>query len=448
MRKIGRCSVAKHSKLLVGSLLTLLALPTGVFATFGYIPHGFGTASKGMAGAGSALPQDTLTVYLNPAGLARVGKRLDVTLSFFNPEREYRANDDGAPPPFPSVPAGTFDSRNDLFFIPGFGMSWRLGEKGTMGITLTAHGGMNTEYNTSTFERFAAPPGSPQNPTGEFTAGEPTGVDLVQLVGGLTYAHQLTPNHAVGITPLFAVQRFKAQGLQPFKQFSASPNDVTNNGYDYSYGGGLRIGWLGTLHERLDVGVSYQTRLWMSDLNEYKGLFAKGGEFDLPPILNVGVALRIHPKLTLVADYQRIFYNEIDALSNSNDIPTSDILTDPDKRLGADKGLGFGWSNVNIIKVGLQYEHNDKWIFRVGYSHGEEPWEDVNTLFNVLAPATVQDHLACGFTYRINKKSEVVFAFTHGFKNTIQGQSTFTGPQTGHVRMHQNDLEIGWAYLF
>jgi len=37
------------------------------------------------------------------------------------------------------------------------------------------------------------------------------------------------------------------------------------------------------------------------------------------------------------------------------------------------------------------------------------------------------------------------FAFTHAFKNTIEGTSTFTGPQTGYVRMRQNMLQISYS---
>ena len=36
--------------------------------------------AKGMAGAGSALPQDAMTVYSNNAGLARLGKRFDASV--------------------------------------------------------------------------------------------------------------------------------------------------------------------------------------------------------------------------------------------------------------------------------------------------------------------------------------------------------------------------------
>ena len=112
-----------------------------------------------------------------------------------------------------------------------------------------------------------------------------TGVDLAQMALGFTYARELGPvaglgitRQSIGLTPIIAAQRFKARGLQPFRALSVSPDKVTNNGYDYSWGGGVRIGWLGSmLNDQLNVGVSYQSKLWMTDFDDYEGLFANGG---------------------------------------------------------------------------------------------------------------------------------------------------------------------------
>ncbi len=444
---------------LVGCAAALLLLSAQVSATNGYIPHGIGTASKAMAGAGTALPLDALSGLRNPAAMVHVGTRLDGELSAFMPNREYKANGDferppapGVPPRAPSVPEGRESSENDFFLIPSFGVNWQIDERSSIGFSIVPQGGLNTEYDTSTFQNFAAPPGtppnppiSPGNPTGEFTAGEPTGVDLMILVSGVTYAREVFRGHSLGLTPIFAAQRFKARGLQPFKQFSIHPNDLTNRGYDYSFGGGFGVGYLGQLHEKLHVGASYQSRLWMSDFDKYKGLFAKGGSFDIPPIVNAGLALNITPDLTVLADYQRIFYGDIKALDNDNN-PSLPLT--PDRFLGASDGLGFGWEDVDIWKVGVQWNANSKVTVRAGYSNGEEPWSGPNTLFNILAPATIEDHLSFGLNFQINKRNALALGYTHAFQNTIQGQSAFTGPQTGHVRMHQHIVDVGWTYDF
>ena len=170
-----------------------------------------------------------------------------------------------------------------------------------------------------------------------------------------------------------------------------------------------------------------------------------GNRLDIPPILNAGIAFKVTPEITLLADYQRIYYGDITSLNNDND--PSFPLT-PDRFLGANDGLGFGWEDVDIWKIGIQWELDPKWTVRAGYSNGEEPWNGPNTLFNVLAPATIEDHASLGFTYRVNETNTVAFGYTHAFENTIKGQSAFTGPQTGHVRMHQHIVDLAWSFQF
>jgi long-chain fatty acid transport protein len=199
------------------------------------------------------------------------------------------------------------------------------------------------------------------------------------------------------------------------------------------------------MNDQLNVGISYQSKLWMTDFDDYEGLFAGGGEFDIPAVLNIGMAFVITPELTMVADYKRIYYGDIDALSNTNDVSFGQIISNPESRLGGDDGLGFGWEDINVYSVGLQYQVNDKLTLRAGYSDADEPWKDVNTLFNVLAPATVEKHASLGATYKLDRQSGVNLAFTHAFENTIEGTSQFTGPQTGHVRMSQNILQISYS---
>ena len=48
-------------------LMLLLCFPVAAFATNGYFLHGIGTASKAMAGASVALPQEALDTETNPA---------------------------------------------------------------------------------------------------------------------------------------------------------------------------------------------------------------------------------------------------------------------------------------------------------------------------------------------------------------------------------------------
>ena len=63
---------------IIATLALAITLVPAAEATNGYFTHGYGTIAKALAGAGVAMPQDTLAAGTNPAGLAFLGKRYDI----------------------------------------------------------------------------------------------------------------------------------------------------------------------------------------------------------------------------------------------------------------------------------------------------------------------------------------------------------------------------------
>ncbi len=490
---------ARH--LLAIALAAALAAPTATLATNGYFAHGWGTKSKAMAGVAAALPQDTLVAATNPAGMAFVGNGLDLGVSFFSPSsRGYEANGDFSTdamgfPTAPFITPGTYDSDKDLFYIPSFGYNRELDSSHTIGVSIFGNGGMNTRYtDRPVFENFAAFPNqlavqdpsqapagtiasptgllfmsTPQglvpvtgpadapnnaNPNGIFTATTPTGVDLNQLFIEVPYTLKLGDGRqSIAIAPVFAIQRFKAYGLEPFRQLSINPDKVTNNGYEYTYGAGAHVGWYGELSDRLALGASYRTTVWMSKLDDYAGLFADDGEFDIPAMFNAGLAYKVQPNVTLAVDYQHIFYDEVSAIANANDLDITQCQAPGAKPafcLGGGSGLGFGWDSMDILKLGVRWDQSAKLKLYGGVSYNSDPFKtDTQGLFNILAPAVVRWHVSVGATYAYSPKDEINIAFTYVPKETFDGTSpTITSAQSGSLYMEQKDLEVSWTHRF
>lgn len=419
----------------VGALLAVMCWVAPAQASNGYYAYGFGTISKGMAGAGVALPTDTMGTAVNPALMAHVGHRLDVGLAWFKPDRGFTADTPTATPAgVPFIPPGTFEKSDDFFLIPHFGWNRPLDSGSTIGVSLGGNGGMNTEYDLPVFGNFAPP--------GMTTA--PTSIDMAQLFVGVNYAKQLNSEHTLGIAPVFAVQRLKVEGLQPFMGLSADPNAVTNNGYDYSYGGGLKLGWYWRATDALSVGSSYQTRLYMTAFDQYAGLLAEQGDFDIPSTFQIGVAYQPTPAWTVLLDVQQLFFSDIHSVGNSNNI----ALTPGTISLGTNDGLGFGWRDMTIYKAGLQWQANDDWAVRAGYSLANQVVPSQQALFNILAPATITQHVTVGISRKLSEQSSIDFAAAHALHQRVEGSNPNTPFQTGSLQMKQYELELNWSYKF
>ena len=472
----------KLRKLHIALLIAGTVYTSSALATNGYFSHGWGTKSKGMAGVAAALPQDTLVTATNPAGMGFIDNSLDLGVAFFSPsDRGYIANDDYGRDPntgFPTGPfvtPGKYTSERDWFLIPSFGYNRVLNEKMTIGLAVYGNGGMNTKYmERPVWENFALPPnttvdmnGNPigndpngctnpapnnANPCGVFTATNPTSINLEQLFVELPFTYKVNERHSLGIAPVFAAQNFEAKGLEPFQQLSVNPDSVTNNGKDWSYGAGLHLGWVGEVSDRFTLGASYRTKMWMSKFDDYAGLFVNDGEFDIPAMLALGVSFKATPGLVLGFDYQRIFYGDIDAISNSNNTDISGCQgpgPKGDNCLGGSNGLGFGWDSMDVYKAGLLWDVNNKWSLRGGVSYASDFAEGGQALFNVMAPATIKWHFTFGTTYRLSPSNEFNFSFAYMPEEKLKGQNTnITGGQSGAIFMEQKDIEISWTHRF
>ncbi|MCU7859502.1 MAG: hydrocarbon degradation protein, partial [Candidatus Thiodiazotropha sp. (ex Lucinoma kastoroae)] len=87
--------------------------------------------------------------------------------------------------------------------------------------------------------------------------------------------------------------------------------------------------------------------------------------------------------------------------------------------------------------------------FRAGYSHADQLFKGGQALFNILAPATIRDHISVGSTYIDNNKNKVTLAITRALNEEIKGDNPiFTPGQTGSVEMEQWELELSWAHQF
>ncbi len=406
---------------------------TSAWATNGYAPHGIGQKSKGMGGVGIALVQDTVGAGMNPAGMVLLGNRVDAGLEWFRPSRKTEIM---APNPF----AGSY-SANDRqnFFVPEFGYNYMLNDRMSLGVSVFGNGGMNTDY---------------ANGIPLFTgvmSGKRTSIDLMQLFVVPTFAWKINDQHSIGIGLNLAAQQFTAVGLQNFDNpaFTSSPGKVTNNDPDWSYGAGLRIGWVGQITDRVTLGATYQTRTYMSEFDDYKGLFAEQGDFDIPENFGAGIAFKATPKLTLAFDIMRINYSSVNSIGNkgpSGSMGPPAMTGTP--LLGESGGWGFGWDDQTVYKLGAAYEYNADWTFRAGWNHGSSPISGSETLFNVLAPGVVEDHLTLGATWTLDNGQEVTFSYMHAFENTVKGNNSipaWMGGGEADISMYQDSFGVAWG---
>ncbi len=430
----------KSNRLLAAAIVGLLSGSTSAFATNGSFMIGSGAGSIGMGGVGVTSPQDSMCVGGNPACLGEfIQPQFDIGAALFRPPRSATT----------TVMEGTGlyqDSEVNLYLLPSMGFVWPFDDQLTVGVAALPAGGGGVTFKPNFF-------GSAYNYLG---------TDLVQLIVPITAAYKVNETNTVGASIVPARQRFLAQGLDAFKPFSASRDYLTNNGHDFANGLGARIGWMGYYFDRrVTLGATYATKVYMQKFENYRGLFAERGSFDIPSNYAFGIGVKPLENLTLALDVETIQYSDVPAFANRGPDSSGNLNVGSSGQptsLGQPAGAGFGWKDQAVYKMGVAYKPNDNWTLRAGYNYGKMPIQQDQVLFSVLATATTERHITAGFTYNLGEQSilgfgsegALTFAWMYAPNTKLEGETVGTGGERGvaGMQMRQQSWDIAYTLKF
>jgi len=459
---------SKISTALVGLAATLMiAFSSVASATNGYFTHGVGAESKAMAGTGigSDAQMGPIIAASNPALAVFAKDGWEAGLSFFSPRRTYvvTGSSGGQGGAF-SLGEGEYDSGSEWFPIPYVAKNWELANDRALSFLFYGRGGMNTDWNDSTITA-TFDPDTPLGPApittfpGVFGAGK-VGIDLSQAFLSLSYAGKSSDKFAWGIGPVIAVQAFEVTGLGAVPPFSFAPftktfngggfpSSLSDNGHDYSVGWGVSAGmWLG-LSDTVSVGLSYQSKMAMGELDDYADLFAEAGDFDIPASLKFGLSVQTSDTLRINFDIEHTSFSDVKAVGNPMaNLGACPWLGGPDVEscLGGANGAGFGWDDMTTYKIGAEWQASADYTWRFGYSYGEQPIQSADVLFNILAPGVMEQHFTFGVTRHRPEGGELTVSVMFAPENSVSGANMFDPFQTVELKMNQFELEI--AYLW
>jgi long-chain fatty acid transport protein len=416
--------------------VAICALCAPALAADGYFLDGYGARQKALGGAGVADSRDAMSLSINPAGLVDIPRELQLTFTGLFPERGYSTSG------LPQILApGDVRSGRPFFPIPDNAFAAPIDPESAWGTASYTNGGVNTSYDV----------GHARAPNGGPLGGGFAGVDLSQFFTSFGYARRFGAL-SIGVAPTVAVQMLNVQGLKALAPYSSDPAHLSDSGYDWSVGGGVKIGLQWRATDQLRFGLAASTPMYMTAFRKFSGLFAEGGKFDIPATIVAGLAYDLTPDLTVMADWRHIFYSGVPALHNSS-VPLRL------NSLGSLNGPGFDWQDTDSAALGVEWRTNPALALRLGYHYATSPVPSRAVTFNVLSPIITAHHVSGGFSYEVTKNSTIDFSAVYAFKNNVSGfealpqsaQNPFGGYNpNARVNIWVRGLEVtvGWTYKF
>ena len=448
----------------------VFAFSGSALATNGYFTHGVGAQSKSMAGTGVGSNEDMGPIIgaSNPALTVFSGEDWEVGLSFFSPRRSYVASSslaNGSGGAF-TIGPGEFDSGSEWFPIPYVAKNWKLANDNMLTFLFYGRGGMNTDWDNANATALLDPTGGGGTGVslpGTFGGGK-AGVDLSQAFLSVNYAGMTSDKFAWGVGPVLAFQLFEAKGVANFTGFThtfassiiggGGPVPVptlTDNGHDTSVGWGLSAGIWGKMSDTVSVGLAYQSKMSMSEFDDYSDLFAEDGGFDIPSSIKAGISFVATDALRVNFDIEHIAYSDIDSvgnpLANIGGCPTAGLGgMNLENCLGGAAGAGFGWEDMTAFKLGFAWQADDKNTWRFGYSYGEQPIQPADVLFNILAPGVMEQHFTFGWSSERASGGLLTLALMYAPETKVTGGNLFDPTQTIQIRMNQFEFEVAYRW--
>ena len=291
------------------------------------------------------------------------------------------------------------------------------------------------------------------------------GVDLMQAFLTVNYSAKVNENFSWGLGPIFAIQMFEAKGVTTFAPVTETcastfdpdtggctiPTNLSNNDHDTSVGFGFGAGLWWGLSDAVSLGLSYQSKIAMSEFDDYASLFAQDGDFDIPSSIKAGLSFRATDALRVNLDIEHTAFGEVDAvgnpMANFTGCPALPLGgTNVENCLGGETGAGFGWDDMTTYKVGFEWRQDDVNTWRFGYSYGEQPVQAADVLFNILAPGVMEQHITFGLTRQTSNGGAWSFSFMYAPENSVTGPSMFDPTQTIELTMDQFEFELAYRF--
>jgi long-chain fatty acid transport protein len=393
------------------AFILALGVPAAAHAQPGVYLPGSGAVQAGMGGVSTAAPLDAIgALYWNPAAIGRLGRNeVSIGGAFLYPDISVSSS-------VPQTVTGGANfgrTRSDS----GFPLASSLGvvfknepdSPLTYGLGLFSLGGGGVNFPGDPNNPILSPTG----PLGRTVLGPIfSSMQLYQL--NPTVAYQVTDRLVVGAGPTIDIT------MPTFDPaFFASPDRDATGRLVFPtatharpfWGGGFRLGSVYSVTDTLDVGFGYTSPQWLESWKFYARTpdgVARTLTLNatLPAIYSLGIAWRGVERLTLGVDLRYFDYHNADLFGT----PVRDG--------------GLGWDSAFAAAFGGNYQLTDRVVVRAGYQYNTNPLASTSTLFNIQAPAILQNTISLGTTVNMTESLAFSMGYAYGFKNTINGTAS------------------------
>jgi long-chain fatty acid transport protein len=256
--------------------------------------------------------------------------------------------------------------------------------------------------------------------------------------------HQLDSGGVLGVSAVIAYQRYSAANLGLLAASSPDQTPWLSNRYapqhESSYGTGVRL----ALHQEVISGIAvdagFQSRIDMEEFAQYRGVYAKSADLDIPARAHLGLAFQASEKSWLNVAIERVLYSDISAFP-SRYLPNRFLSL-----LGDSSSPVFGWEDLTVYRIGYTWSDGRDQQWHIDLSTRTQPSPTSDLPSRALESDLANSAMVVGYSRRTGERSRLALNAAYAPSEFAFGGSVL-GVTTEDLDQ-RFELEAMWTLKF
>lgn len=188
------------------------------------------------------------------------------------------------------------------------------------------------------------------------------------------------------------------------------------------------------------MGASFQSRIDMDEFQNYRGVYAEPGDFDIPASASVGLTVQSGNRSTFTFDVRRVLYSDVSTF-------TTALL--PDRflsLLGDSASPEFDWDDLTVYQVGWNWKSSESTVWKVSYSTSQQPAPSNTALARALRRDVADRTMSVGMTRRTGRNASLNLNASYAPAEYYLGNPQFSRPTD--LSGDSFELELLWSWNF
>lgn len=266
------------------------------------------------------------------------------------------------------------------------------------------------------------------------------GVGLERTLVAPALTRSVSDSADLTVGAIFVQQYFASWGLGAGVQtYNEAVSKAPASFLGTSYGSGVRLGVDQALGGAFVLRTNYQSRIDMSALQNYRGLYARPGDFDLPAVASTDLAWQADAAHRLTFGVSRVMYSDVAPFTSAS-LPIRFLSL-----LGDASTPAFAWRDLTVYRLDWEWNPTPAATLGFHYTTQQQPEPTSRALREALAGEFTDDNFGVSLTRRFENLGSLRFAASYAPAQYFLGNASFSNRD---ARGDQLEVEATWAMPF